>query len=170
MISKEQQLIRLRKALCFIRFLRRKNKLFNHRLILVYLRYIQQALGEVLECQTAFAGSLALFVQGLVERFGDFDVVTDREFLPEELPWEVNSQSEHGLGVWKYDLDIFYNVGKTSILELANKHIVEVHGIRVQSADFVMAINKWWDHPEAKPRLCADSISPEMQAEFERCL
>lgn len=159
--------MRLEKVLRFLRLLRRKNRLFQHHLTRDYLFALQESLASVLNCRVAYGGSTALFLQGLVPRFGDYDIVTDRILRASDLPWRVNEESQHGLKVHRYDLDIFFVADRhkdnRAMLELSNRHVVTMDdGVRVQDAEFVMAINRMWHVEGDKQRLCAERVEPEL--------
>jgi len=142
-------------------------RLVNHRKAgcQLYFRFIQRELDTLLGCRTAYAGSLALYLQGEVDRYGDLDVLTDRMFLPSDLPWDVDRCSRYGLKSDRWGLDMFFvrDADNVAMMELANNHVIEVGGIRVQSADFVKEINWFW-RDDSKPRLVKPSTNAELLA------
>lgn len=143
----------LNRILAFFKRLRR-DRVCRHPLIRDYLRAVQRELDQTLNCKSAYGGSIALYLHGVVPTFGDFDIVTDKIFAETDLPWEVNSKSLVGLKVHSLGLDIFFNSDRDNkrILELSNKHITEVDGIRVQDLNFILNINRLWHEEGGKQR------------------
>lgn len=138
----------------------------NHRdsRCLRWLRILQPLLDNVLDCRTAYAGSLGLFVCGEVGRFGDLDIVTDRLWNEGDLPWKMDGQSRFGWKSNTWGLDIFYvkRPDNRAMMELANRHIVDVDGIRVQCPTFTKEINWFWRGD--KERLVIPSTNAELKA------
>lgn len=127
-----------------------------------WLRMLQMLLDATLECRTAYAGSLGLWICGEVDRFGDLDVVTNRLWNDGDLPWHFDGQSRFGWKCGAVDLDIFYvnRPDNRAMMELANRHIVEVDGIRVQGPQFTKEINWFWRG--GKDRLMIPSNNAEL--------
>jgi len=153
----------------FSMVLRRRHRLLTFPALRALLARIQDGLSAVLGCRVAYGGSLSLFLQGITAGFGDIDVITDREWMPEDLPWRVDWRSQIGSKIERYDLDLMFNAGQGELMALANRHIVTVDGLRLQDADFIKAINRLWDDPD-KARVCADWIEPDLLSELRRCL
>lgn len=152
---------RLNAALLFLRLIRNRNgpfRLYDHPLLRDYLRCVQDCMGEVFNCRVAYGGSLALFLQGMTEHFGDYDIVTDRVFCESDLPWTVDFLTGHSLQVHSLDLDIFFRQNCGAALELSNAHIVDLSdGLRVQRADYVKSLNRLWHADvDCKQRLIID--------------
>lgn len=133
-----------------------------------YLRLIQSFVSAKFQCNVWFGGSLALYLQGRRENYGDVDLLTDRMFSPEDLPWRIENDQGLNLKSRELELDLFFRQDEKhlAILEMSKARIVEVNGLWVQEADFVENVNWCWSENEKddKPRQCRKPDERVLQA------
>jgi hypothetical protein len=126
---------------------------------LYYIKRIQILLSTVLNCKVWYGGSLSMFLQKKSQCYGDLDIITEKIFTEDELPWKINNITRSSYQIWDYDLDIFFNsITKNNLIDFFKQDVIKINNILVQDWKIVNAVNWRWRNEQKKREFIEPSL------------
>lgn len=139
---------------------------------------LQESFERQFNLETAFGGSLGLWLQRQRDFFGDIDVFTPKVWSVEEIPWQVSCVETNGIMTLRFCLDLWFSPrisqNRRKLIPWLKERIITLqNGIRVIPYELIRAWNlvlheELPAQDKGRQLLDTESVSRETLNEYRR--